>query len=93
MYNTKGIQMQIGGSDQFGNISAGIDTVDWIRKNHPDPDLRQVDDDPLMKPMGFTTPLLTSASGEKLGKSAGNAVWLDKDKTSPYELYQVYRPN
>ena len=89
MYSTKDIQMQIGGSDQFGNIAAGIDAVDWIRKTHYSPELRQEEEDPLMKPVGFTTPLLTSTSGEKLGKSAGNAVWLDKDKTSTYELYQV----
>ena len=93
MYSTKGIQMQIGGSDQFGNITAGIEAVDWIRKNHHDPEFRQIEEDPLMKPVGFTTPLLTSASGEKLGKSAGNAVWLDKDSTSPYDLYQVCLAN
>lgn len=39
---------------------------------------------------GLTVPLLTTASGEKLGKSAGNAVWLDEKMTSPFELYQVY---
>lgn len=38
---------------------------------------------------GLTLPLLTTSTGEKFGKSAGNAVWLDKEQTSPYELYQV----
>ena len=89
MYNTKNIQIQIGGSDQFGNIIAGIDAINYIRKSHYDPNIRQENDDPLKKPMGFTVPLLTTASGEKFGKSAGNAVWLDKDMTSTFELYQV----
>ena len=89
MYNTKDIQIQIGGSDQFGNIIAGVDAINYIRKSHYDPLIRQETDDPLRKPMGFTVPLLTTASGEKFGKSAGNAVWLDKDMTSTFELYQV----
>lgn len=40
-------------------------------------------------PMGFTVPLLTTAAGDKFGKSAGNAIWLDQEMTSPFELYQV----
>ncbi|MCJ1308884.1 tyrosyl-tRNA synthetase [Agyrium rufum] len=90
MYNEKGIQVQIGGSDQYGNIIAGIDAVNHVRKTHPHPDIQQVVDDPLMAPMGFTVPLLTTASGEKFGKSAGNAVWLGADMTSPFELYQYF---
>lgn len=43
-------------------------------------------------PMGFTVPLLTTSAGEKFGKSAGNAIWLDKDMTSTFELYQVCSP-
>ncbi|KAL8946475.1 MAG: hypothetical protein Q9222_007136 [Ikaeria aurantiellina] len=92
MYHTfqlNGIQLQIGGSDQYGNIMAGIDAVNHIRRNHPDPDIRQEEDQFLNKPMGFTVPLLTTSSGEKFGKSAGNAIWLDKDMTSPFDLYQV----
>lgn len=89
MYQTKHVQLQIGGSDQFGNIVAGIDAVNYVRKTHHDPDVRQEKDDPLMKPVGFTVPLLTTASGEKFGKSAGNAIWLDGDMTSPFELHQV----
>ena len=89
MYQTKGIQLQIGGSDQFGNIIAGIDAINYIRKAHYDPDIRQVKDDWMMKPVGFTVPLLTTALGEKFGKSAGNAIWLDKEMTSSFELHQV----
>ena len=89
MYETKGVQMQIGGSDQFGNITAGIDAIKSIKKNHPNSDFRMEKEDGEMAPVGFTTPLLTTASGEKFGKSAGNAVWLDREMTSCFELYQV----
>ena len=89
MYDTKGIQVQIGGSDQFGNILAGIDTINHIRKTHHSPVQRQEKDHFLNRPMGFTVPLLTSPSGEKFGKSAGQAVWLDRDMTSTFDFYQV----
>lgn len=94
MYNTKGVQVQIGGSDQFGNIIAGIDAIKYINKNHYDPIERQTPEDLdniLNAPMGFTVPLLTTSSGEKFGKTAGNAIWLDKDMTSTFDLYQVCR--
>ncbi|KAL8748860.1 MAG: hypothetical protein Q9199_008028 [Rusavskia elegans] len=93
MYNTfqlNGVQLQIGGSDQYGNIMAGIEAVNYIRKNHYAPEHRQETDEFLKRPMGFTTPLLTTSSGEKFGKSAGNAIWLDKDMTSPFDLYQFF---
>lgn len=89
MYHTKGIQIQIGGSDQFGNIAAGIEAINHINKSHSDPDHRQKEQMVLNTPMGFTVPLLTTSSGEKFGKSAGNAVWLDKEMTSSFDLYQV----
>ena len=89
MYHTKGIQLQIGGSDQFGNIVTGIDAIKYIAKNHYDPLIRQEKDDDLSRPVGFTVPLLTTASGEKFGKSAGNAIWLDPEMTSSFDLYQV----
>lgn len=89
MYHTKGIQVQIGGSDQFGNILAGIDAIKYINKNHYDPLYRQEEEEFLNTPMGFTVPLLTAGSGEKFGKSAGNAIWLDQDMTSTFDLYQV----
>jgi tyrosyl-tRNA synthetase len=92
MYNTKGIQMQIGGADQFGNIVAGIDAVKYIAKTHHNPDVRQEKEDPKMVPFGFTVPLLTTAAGQKFGKTAGNAIWLDKEMTSCFDLYQVVDP-
>lgn len=76
----------MGGSDQYGNICAGIEAVDIMRKvSNPDVDLKS----PSKGAYGLTTPLLTTASGEKFGKSAGNAVWLDPDMLSSYDLYKV----
>ncbi len=95
MYSTKDIQVQVGGSDQFGNILAGIDAINHIRYSHYDPLLRQEDEKLnereafLKRPMGFTVPLLTTSSGAKFGKSEGNAIWLDIEMTSVFDLYQV----
>lgn len=88
-FQLNGIQVQIGGSDQYGNIMAGIDVVNCIRRNHHEPKFQQETDEFLDRPMGFTVPLLTTAAGEKFGKTAGNAIWLDKDMTSAFDLYQV----
>ena len=70
-----GVRVQCGGNDQWGNITAGVDLVH--KKSGT-----QV--------FGITAPLLTTASGEKFGKSAGNAVFLDPELTSPYEFYQYW---
>lgn len=86
------ILVQVGGSDQAGNIQFGMDATkplmkanqEYWRKHAPKSEDRE-----LLEPMGFTTPLLTTPSGQKFGKSAGNAVWLDKDMTSSFDLYQV----
>lgn len=90
--------MQLGGSDQMGNIQSGIDL---IRRLHAAPDPPPTATDKKKKAVemtlspdderafGVTFPLLTTSSGEKFGKSAGNAVWLDPNLTSPFELYQV----
>jgi tyrosyl-tRNA synthetase len=94
MYDTKGVQIQIGGSDQYGNIIAGMDAVKYIATHHHDPvkckNPADMSNDYNIKPMGFTVPLLTNAAGAKFGKSAGNAVWLDKELTSPFELYKFF---
>lgn len=83
-----GVQIQIGGSDQYGNILAGIDAVKYVAKTHHSPEVRDSIKD-FAIPIGFTTPLLTTSSGDKFGKSAGNAIWLDSDMTSHFDLYQV----
>ncbi|RSM21112.1 hypothetical protein CDV31_000160 [Fusarium ambrosium] len=89
MYNKLGIQMQIGGSDQYGNIVAGIDALKTIRDTEEAPHARM----PISwehEPVGFTVPLLTDSSGAKFGKSAGNAIWLDEFKTSAFDLYGYF---
>lgn len=75
LYKNENCRLQIGGSDQWGNITAGLEL---IRK--------ATDDD--AKAFGFTIPLVTKSDGTKFGKSEGGAIWLDREKTSPYEFYQ-----
>ncbi|CAG8171462.1 unnamed protein product [Penicillium salamii] len=86
----KGTQIQVGGADQYGNILFGMEAVKSISRNTADEQLRRPLDDKIDHPIGFTTPLLTAPNGEKFGKSAGNAIWLDKDLTSTFELYQFF---
>jgi hypothetical protein len=93
MYRNQGIQLQIGGSDQYGNIIAGMGAVSHMRKIHRMDNGAQDEEDPRVATFGLTTPLLTTASGEKFGKSAGNAVWLDDQMLSSFDLYQVPRPH
>jgi tyrosyl-tRNA synthetase len=71
-----GCVMQLGGDDQWSNILAG---VDLIRRKENKP------------AFGMTFTLLTNSEGKKMGKTEKGAVWLDKDKTSPYEFYQYWR--
>lgn len=80
LYKTKNCVVQVGGNDQWGNISAGIDLISRL-KSH----LGKTND-----AYGLTVPLLTTPSGEKFGKSAGNAVWLDPSMTKPFDLYQYF---
>ncbi len=75
LYENKGCTLQAAGSDQWGNITAGIDL---IRKKTGE------------EVYGFTMPLVLTKDGKKIGKSEGNAVWLDKTKTSNYEVYQYF---
>ncbi|KAF2148678.1 hypothetical protein K461DRAFT_246732 [Myriangium duriaei CBS 260.36] len=89
MYAERGVEVQIGGSDQYGNIVAGIDYINYMQRAHPEectigkPGLNAKS----RSPYGITTPLLETSSGQKFGKSAGNAVWLNADMTSPFDLY------
>lgn len=85
----KGCQIQVGGNDQFGNLLFGMEAVKEVSRNTSNEQVRNPLKNSVDLPAGLTTPLLTNSAGEKLGKSAGNAVWLDKDMTSPFELYQV----
>lgn len=77
LYNNYNCRIQVGGSDQWGNITTGLEV---IRKTHEEE----------TKAFGITIPLVTKADGTKFGKTAGGAVWLDSKKTSPYEFYQFW---
>lgn len=77
LYRHNDVQLQIGGSDQWGNITAGIDLIHKV-------------EGPDTKVYGLTIPLMLKADGTKFGKTAGGAVWLDPKKTSPYEFYQFW---
>lgn len=76
LYQTQNCKLQIGGSDQWGNITAGLELIRKTEEN--------------AKAFGLTVPLVTKADGTKFGKTEGGAVWLDKEKTSPYEFYQFW---
>ncbi|KAI5287354.1 tyrosyl-tRNA synthetase, partial [Ascosphaera acerosa] len=92
--------VQVGGSDQEGNIRFGMDAINRMLAAGLKPELPDekkftppspVDDDPeIHRPMGITTPLLTTARGHKIGKSEGNAIWLDPDMTPVLEFYQHF---
>ena len=77
LYNEHKCRIQVGGSDQWGNITTGLE---MIRKTHTEE----------TKAFGMTIPLVTKADGTKFGKSASGSVWLDAEKTSPYEFYQFW---
>jgi tyrosyl-tRNA synthetase len=89
LFNMKGVLMQIGGSDQYGNILTGVESINYIRDTEPNLELR-LPNSLENTPVGFTVPLLTDSSGAKFGKSAGNAVWLDPFMTSSFDLYGYF---
>jgi tyrosyl-tRNA synthetase len=68
-------RLQMGGSDQWGNIVAGVDLIRRVNQKTA---------------FGVTFPLITTSSGEKMGKTAKGAVWLDAERTSPYDYYQFW---
>ena len=76
LFDAFGCRLQIGGSDQWGNITLGIDLIRRLRGTEA---------------FGLTTPLLLKPDGTKYGKSEGGAVWLDPARTSPYAMYQFFR--
>ena len=75
LFDSHGCTVQIGGSDQWGNITAGIDLVHKLRR---------------AEAFGLTIPLVTDSAGQKFGKTAGNAVFLSADRTSVYDFYQFF---
>lgn len=77
LYREYDVQLQVGGADQWGNITAGLD---FIRRTEGSD----------AKAFGLTIPLMLKSDGTKFGKSAGNAIWLDPEQTTPYEFYQFW---
>ena len=73
LYQEKKCLMQVAGSDQWGNITTGVDLIKKMLDGQA---------------YAFTMPLILDATGKKFGKSEGNALWLDKEKTAPYAIYQ-----
>lgn len=76
LYQNNNCKLQIGGSDQWGNITSGLELIRKSEENS--------------KAYGLTIPLVTKADGTKFGKTEGGAIWLDAEKTSPYEFYQFW---
>src|SRR5690606_11448579 len=76
LYQTNDVKIQFGGSDQWGNITSGLEL---IRKVVGENDA-----------VGLSSPLLLKSDGTKFGKSESGALWLDENMTSPYELYQYF---
>lgn len=77
LYRDHGCTLQVGGSDQWGNITAGLDLI--RRVEGPDSHAH-----------GLTVPLVTKADGTKFGKTAGGAIWLDASQTTPFAFYQFW---
>ncbi|CAK8054308.1 tyrosine--tRNA ligase [Eupransor demetentiae] len=77
LWRREDVRLEIGGSDQWGNITSGVDLIHTVEGN----------DAPAY---GLTIPLMTDSTGKKFGKSEGNAIWLDAKKTSPYTFYQFW---
>jgi tyrosyl-tRNA synthetase len=77
LFKTEGCELQIGGSDQWGNITAGLDLIHSLSGHEA-------------KAFGMTHPLVTKADGTKFGKSESGTVWIDAAKTSPYQFYQFF---
>ncbi|MBM7584999.1 tyrosyl-tRNA synthetase [Bacillus pakistanensis] len=77
LYENYNCKLQIGGSDQWGNITTGLELIRRTREEES-------------KAFGLTIPLVTKADGTKFGKTESGAIWLDPEKTSPYEFYQFW---
>lgn len=77
LYKHMDVQLQVGGADQWGNITAGLDFIRRMEGSEAEA-------------YGLTIPLMLKSDGTKFGKSAGNAIWLDPEQTTPYEFYQFW---
>jgi len=82
LYKTKNVRLQMGGSDQWGNITTGTELI--RRKEGHDEEAKE------RAAYALTTPLVTKSDGTKFGKSESGNIWLDAEKTSPYQFYQFW---
>ncbi|CCK67866.1 tyrosine--tRNA ligase MSY1 KNAG_0A01770 [Huiozyma naganishii CBS 8797] len=87
LYTEQGVSVQVGGNDQWGNITAGIDLIERVRAETARGESKKATSLPAT---AITCPLLTTSSGQKFGKSAGNAVFIDKSINTPYDIYQFF---
>lgn len=88
LHNSLGVTLQIGGSDQWGNITSGLDLIRKLRGQDEEAALKAEREH--LGPFGLTTPLVTKADGGKFGKSESGAIWCTSDRTSPYAMYQFW---
>ena len=84
---TYGCQLQIGGSDQWGNITAGCELIRRMKAHAQGREVADSDED---HAFGLTHPLVMKSDGTKFGKTESGTIWLDRDKTSPYQFYQFW---
>ena len=87
LYKNKNVRLQMGGSDQWGNITTG---TELIRRKESTMDIAGNDEAADDKAFALTTPLITKSDGTKFGKSESGNVWLDASMTSPYQFYQFW---
>lgn len=86
LFKNEGVNLQVGGNDQWGNITAGIDLISRIQKNNNSKKSKEEE----LPVYGITVPLMTTPNGQKFGKSAGNAVFIDEKYTKPFQMYQFF---
>ncbi len=87
LFKNKNVRIQMGGSDQWGNITTG---TELIRRKESTMDIAGNDEAAEYRAFALTTPLLTKSDGTKFGKSEGGNVWLDPNQTSPFQFYQFW---
>lgn len=88
LFKNEKVNLQIGGNDQWGNITAGVDLISRLQKHFNR--VSKPKDKGEEPSFGMTVPLLTTPTGEKFGKSAGNAIFINEKLTTPYQLYQYF---
>lgn len=89
LYKNHGVNVQVGGNDQWGNITAGTDLISRLLRQFGGSEGESAKDEPGAA-YGITVPLLTTPAGQKFGKSAGNAVFISEKLTTPFQMYQFF---